>query len=122
MEVQGIQLVWIVVDDLEKSIRFYTDVLGYTILQDSREMGWMELSCGNDMRLGIAQKNDMDQIPAGSNAIITMTVSDISKAIEEISRKGVKLIGEMIEIPGHVKMQTIQDLDGNKLQLVQMLS
>ena len=51
----------------------------------------------------------------------TFTVPDIKKAIGEMSKKGVKLIGEMMEVPGHVKLQFFVDADGNTFQIVEEL-
>ncbi len=36
--------------------------------------------------------------------------------------KGAKLVGEIGEVPGHVKMQTFLDPDGNMMQIVQELN
>jgi hypothetical protein len=36
-------------------------------------------------------------------------------------KKQVKMLGEMMEVPGHVKLQMFQDSDGNHFQLAQML-
>ena len=118
--VKGIQLAWIVVKDLKQSLKFYTEVVGLKLHEMNEQYGWAELSGKEDgMRLGIAQKSDYEVIQPGQNAVVTLTVEDLEKTREMMVAKGVKMIGEVLEIPGHVKMQTIVDLDNNHFQLVQ---
>jgi len=121
MKVKGIHLSWIVVKDLAKALEFYTQVVGLTVRSHEVEYGWAELSGPDGSLLGIAQENPhMDQ-KAGINAILTVSVEDISIAIKQFLEKGAKLVGDVIEVAGHVKMQTFLDVDGNTLQLVETL-
>lgn len=121
MAIQKISLSWIVVKDIKKAIKFYTDVVGLKLNEYHEEFGWAELSGHDDkcVTLGIAQQSDMEVIKAGQNAVVTLTVKDINKAKADLSKKGAKMIGELLEIPGHVKLQTMIDQDGNHLQLVE---
>ena len=121
MIVEGIKLTWIVVKDLESAIKFYTEAVGLTLLERHSEYGWAELSGPDGSRLGLAQESPEMELKAGMNAVTAVTVDNIETARDFFLKKGVKLIGEIIEVPGHVKMQTFQDKDGNTLQLVQKL-
>lgn len=122
MRVDSIDLIWVVVKDLKTAIKFYTEVVGLKIVELNEQFGWAEMT-GHDggMRLGIAQQNDMDALPPGQNAIVTLSVADLVKAKADLSHKGVTMVGDILEIPGIVKMQMIVDKDGNQLQLVQTL-
>src|SRR5579872_3583029 len=122
MKVQSIDLIWIVVKDLKKAIKFYTEVVGLKVMQLSEEHGWAELQ-GHERgaRLGIAQMED-ENFKAGKNAVVTFTVENIDQAKREVVQKGGKCLGDIQEVPGHVKIQTVVDADGNQFQLVQMLS
>lgn len=117
-------LSWIVVSDLKKAIKFFTETVGLKILNVSEEFGWAELGgeTGGAV-VGLAQENleEDEGFVAGSNAVITLTVENAEKAAEELEKNGVQLIGEMMEIPGHVKMQLFKDPDGNLLQIVEKL-
>ena len=117
-------LAWITVNDLEKSKKFFTEVLGLKVSSGSDEHGWLELQ-GKDggALLGVGQSRggNQDQVNPGQNAIMTMTVDDIVQAKEMLETKGIKIVGDIIEVPGHVKMLMFTDLDGNKFQVVQML-
>ncbi len=122
MTVKSVQLCWIVVADLKKAIAFYTETLGLKLLSSAEEFGWAELQ-GKDggTMIGLAQAGGHSPFKPGSNAIMTLTVDDIEKARTELQNKGLKLIGEVVEVPGHVKMQDCVDADNNYLQLVQSL-
>ncbi len=122
MKIKSIDLAWIVVKDLKQSVKFYTEKVGLKLMEFHENFGWAELSGENGgMKLGIAQEHPTanEGIVSGNNAVITLTVSSLEEAISDLKAKGAKLIGEILEVPGHVKMQMVQDEDGNHFQLVQ---
>ncbi len=122
MTINKIELAWIVVADIEKAIEFYTKILGLKLNEFHKEFGWAELSgTEGGALLGIAQANDNECLQPGENAVVTLTVSDIVKAKEELSKKNVTFMGDILEVPYVVKLQLLTDSDGNKLQLVQSL-
>lgn len=121
MKTQGIHLSWVVVKDINEAIKFYTEVVGLTLKEQSPEFGWAELAGPEGSILGLAQENIEYGQMAGTNAVVTISVDDIESACEKFVKHAAVLIGETIEIPGHVKMQTFQDADGNTFQLVQQL-
>lgn len=125
MNLKSIQLVWIAVKDLKKAIAFYTNVIGMKLKEESPEYGWAELEAPQGgPRLGLAQMQGQDpnEIKAGQNAITTFTVDSLDRAISTLPLNEITLIGEVMEVPGHVKMQMVKDRDGNHFQLVEMLS
>ena len=123
MHIKSMELVWIVVKDLKKAIKFYVETVGLKVMEEHKGYGWAELQ-GHEggARLGIAQANEEEAVQPGSNAVVTLTVENIEKALEGLKKKGAKLRGDLKEIPGHVKMQSVEDGDGNHFQLVQMLT
>jgi predicted enzyme related to lactoylglutathione lyase len=117
----SIQMVWIVVDDLKKAVKFYTETVGLTVSSITEEYGWAELSGGNGCMLGLAQKSkEMDMQP-GENAVLTFTVGDVAAETQRFRKKGANIEGEMMEVPNHVKLQSVRDPDGNLFQLVECL-
>ena len=114
-------LAWISVRDLKRAQDFFTDVLGLSVTSFNKEFGWAELCTPEGgMRLGIG-KGDQ-QVKPGSNAVVTFTVDDIYAMKKVLEGKKVTIIGDIIEIPGHVKLLTFTDPDGNTFQLVEELS
>ena len=122
MQVKEIGLSWIVVKDFKAAVKYYTDVVGLKLMEINEQYGWAELEgFEGGSRLGIAQENSEDPAKAGQNAVMTFTVGNIQKAKEEMIKKGAKCEGDIIEVPGHVKMQTMTDLDGNCFQICEMV-
>ncbi|MBS0605259.1 MAG: VOC family protein [Verrucomicrobia bacterium] len=123
MNLKSMSLVWIVVNDLKQAIKFYTETVGLKLMEIHEEFGWAELEGHNGgARLGIAQMQlkSEDDVKPGQNAVMTFTVASLEKAIADMLKKGAKLIGEVQDIPGHVKMQMAADSDGNRFQLVEL--
>lgn len=121
MKPQGIQLAWITVSNIKDAVKFYTEIIGLSLLELNEQYGWAELSGPDGARLGIAQFDPAFSFKPGSNAIPTITVDDIQLACNELRSKKVRLIGEIQEVPGEVKLQTFSDSDGNTFQLCQVL-
>ena len=122
MQVTGCKLGWVVVKDLDKAIAFYKDVVGLELTQHTPQMGWAEMSGEDGARIGLAVQND-DQVAsmgvkAGDNAIMCIGVKNMEEAVAHYKEKGANLIGDVVEVPGHIKMQTFNDQDGNTFQLV----
>ncbi|MCH9610528.1 MAG: VOC family protein [Chlamydiae bacterium] len=122
MTIKSTNLTWVCVTDFEKSLKFYKETLGFKELSVSTEYGWAELQ-GEDggSVVGLAKKDPSGPIAAGQNGVITLTVDKIEDEIARLQKIGVKLVGELQEVPGHVKMQMLLDDDGNHLQLVELL-
>ena len=121
MTTKGINLVWIVAKDFEKSIAFYRDVVGLTVTSIHEEFGWAELSGKEGSTLGIVRENPHNA-KAGINAVVTLTVDNIEESRESFLKQGAKLSGDIQILPGHVKLQDLRDPDGNMLQLAEVLT
>ena len=121
MTVKAINLAWISVSHFKKSEKFFTDVVGLKV-DTSNEDGyeWAELrghEGGAVLGVGVIT-NPNEPVKPGNNAVVTFTVDDIVKKKAEMEKMGVLFIGDIIEIPGHVKMAFFKDPDGNIFQLV----
>lgn len=123
MSAKSLDLVWISVNDFKKAIKFYTEVVGLKLLECNEEWGWAELEGQNGgIKLGIGQyRPKQDAVEPGQNAVMTFTVENIDQAVKDLRQKGATLIGEIEEVPGHVKMQMVKDVDGNYFHLVEIL-
>lgn len=116
---KGIHLGWIVVKNLDDAIKFYTEVVGLKLREYHKEYSWAELVGESGAALGLTAQED--EMKAGSNAVLTITVDNIEEAVQKFKLNGVKLNGDIMEIPGHVKLQSFNDKEGNRFQLVQVL-
>jgi len=123
MTIKKIELAWITVGDLAKARKFLTDTVGLKVASSAQEYGWMELQgVEGGMLLGVGQANSQHKERPGQNAVVTLTVDDIVASKKELESKGVQFDGDIMEVPGHVKMASFSDPDGNKFQLTQLLS
>lgn len=122
MTVKKIDMTWIVVKDVKAAVKYYTDVVGLKLMEYHEDYGWAELQgYEGGSRFGIAQVNPQEPVQPGQNAVVTFTVGNLEQVKEEMVKKGAKCEGEIIEIPGHVKMQTVIDSDGNRFQVCESL-
>ena len=122
MAVRSIELAWISVNDMKKAKAFFGDKLGLTITSNSPEYGWMEF-CGTKggASLGVGKSAEESDLKPGQNAVVTFTVDDIEKTKADLQAKGVTIVGDIMEVPGHVKLLYIKDEDGNLFHLAQPL-
>lgn len=122
MSTKGAYLAWIVVSDLKKARKFFVDVLDMKELSFHEEYKWAEYQ-GKEggFMIGVAGQDDHTEMKPGSNAIVTFTVADVVQAKKDLASKRVRMLGDIIEVPGHVKLQMFSDEDGNLFQLAQTL-
>ena len=122
MAVKEIGLSWIVVKDVKEAVLYYTEVVGLRLAEFNEEYGWAELEgFEGGSRLGIAQESAHEPVKAGQNAVVTFTVANLEACRTKMLAQGAELRGDVIEIAGHVKMQTFVDKDGNCFQICQLL-
>lgn len=121
MKPQGFQMAWVVVEDFNQAKEFFTQTLGLTITAEAPEYDWAELTAGDGAHIGLAGHCDKSPIKAGSNAVICINVADVVATLQELKEKNVRIIGDIQEVPGHVKMILIQDPSGNYYNIVQKL-
>lgn len=109
------------VSDIEESMKWYREVLGFELLYYIEELGWCELkSPVAKVNVGLSQ---VEKMPLqGGNAVLTWGVKDIETAREELEKKGVTFDGDIRTISEMVKLATFYDIDGNCLMLYQDLS
>jgi len=112
-----VMLAWYKVEDMEKAKQFYGKVLG---LKQTFEMqSWAEFSHADG-----AAAIGLNQSPAEAGeggAVVALKVRDLDQAREELRRHGVQFEGAVHEVPGVVRIGTIRDPFGNRLQLVQVM-
>lgn len=124
MAIKKISLSWVTVSDIEKAQAFFKDCCGLEVTGgSSAEHGWLEL-VGKEggALLGVGQARQEGHDKVGVNAVVTMMVDDIVVTKQEMEKKGVVFVGDIMEVPGHVKLATFVDPDNNTYQLVQEIA
>ena len=107
------------VSDIEKSIAWYQDILGFKLLYHLKEMGWCEMATPvARVQLGLSQVEQ----PKVTGVTLTWGVKDIESARKSLEADDVRFDGPTQEIPGMVKLATFYDPDGNTYMLYESLS
>ena len=123
IKVNQLGLCWIVVDDIKKAVKFYTEVVGLKLVEFHEEFKWAELEGHQGgARFGIGEATAECCTKSGSNAIPTFTVDNLDDTLAILKQKSAHCKGDIVEVPGHVRMQTVVDDYGNEFQFVQVLS
>jgi catechol 2,3-dioxygenase-like lactoylglutathione lyase family enzyme len=106
--------------DLDATIAWCTDTLGFTLDYKVDEIGWAEMRCPvTNVNVGYSQV-ETPEVKGG--ATLTFGVDNIDKARATLEERNVRFDGETIVYPGMVKLATFFDPDGNKFMLFQDLS
>ncbi|HTH47837.1 MAG TPA: VOC family protein [Candidatus Limnocylindria bacterium] len=134
-----------VVSDIDKSVRFYTNVIGF------REVPGFDVPAAMGKKIGLTDSKPVKirvfELGEGNLATklklmsfpdlavakperkfvhstmglnyLTIYVSDITQAMRQLKEGGVKLLGESpVELGGGTKLVTCQDPDGTFLELI----
>ncbi len=108
------------VTDLDRSIAWYRDVLGFVLLYKADEIGWCEMSTHMPgVNIGLSQNQEVVQ---GGGATNVWSVADIEAAKADLDRLGIRQDGGIQTIPELVKLLTFFDPDGNAMMLAESLS
>ena len=109
------------VKDLDASIAWFKDVLGFEETFKVAEAGWAEVSTpAEGVSIGLEQTDG--DVEGGGGSIPVFGVVDIDAARAELEGKGVEFAGETVELPGMVKLATFFDPDGNRYMFAQSLA
>jgi catechol 2,3-dioxygenase-like lactoylglutathione lyase family enzyme len=109
-------LVMIVVRDMERSVAFYRDVLGLTLL--FKKDNWSQFDAGNVL-IGLHPEGEEVKVSPTSGMSLGIYVEDVTRAAAEVKRRG-----------GHNEIEPrpepfgrwalAQDPDGYGIQLIEL--
>lgn len=101
------------VTDLERSIGWYRDVLGFELLYTADDIAWCELRTPvARVNVGLSERREAG---GAGGSTLTFGVTDLEAAKAELDRHGARQDGDIIEIPGLVRLLTFFDPDDNAL-------
>ncbi|MDK2768578.1 MAG: VOC family protein [Sphingomonas sp.] len=108
------------VTSLDRSIPWYENVLGMTLMYRMDEIAWCELTSSvARVSVGLSQ---VENAGGPGGATLTFGVTDLDAAKAALDAAGVRQDGPINEIPGMVRLLTFYDPDGNALMFYQDLS
>lgn len=107
------------VTEIDRSIAWYQDVLGFKLLYKAEEIGWCELTTHMPgVNVGLSENREVKQ---GGGATNVWGVTDIEAAKAHLDALGVRQDGEIQTIPGLVRLLTFFDPDGNAMMFAESL-
>ena len=110
---QGRAIISLPVSNLERSRRWYADMLGLQLERRLGEPPWCELKTPvPNLFLGLAE---VDPVRVG-DAVLTLAVRDVQAARRQLLEKGAE-VSEAVHVPGVARMVTLMDPDGNAVML-----
>jgi catechol 2,3-dioxygenase-like lactoylglutathione lyase family enzyme len=110
-------LVQLQVADLERSIRFYTEVLGFEVTERRDDLQFAHLQWGiPGLELGLSAGGAGGVAPAG--VVLNFGIDgDIEAAREALAARGAVFSGPTVVIEGKVRLASFRDPDGHALRL-----
>ena len=113
----GVAMFTLPVRRLEKSEKWYRDVLGFETTLKISEPRWCEMTLADkSIRVGLAEVQDL---VLGQTAM-TFSVVDIQEAQKKLHKSNIDC-STISEVTGVAKIITFEDPDGNRLMLRQEL-
>ncbi|MGZ7044449.1 MAG: VOC family protein [Methanobacterium sp.] len=115
----------IAVDDLEESIKFYSDVLGFTEnrrFNPGKGMTIAFLKGEGDSMIELTEGiENLDPKMKGHKGLfmVGLEVSDMDKTAKELQDKGVKFTRGPIDTPNGTKIAFLKDPQGVQIELIQ---
>jgi catechol 2,3-dioxygenase-like lactoylglutathione lyase family enzyme len=121
--------------DLDESLAFYTDQLGFEVRQDvpmGPEMRWLTLAAPGDTHELLLAAVDhhippvdrvaMRELVAKGDLAVFIQVDDLDKVFESLRAAGTEILQEPIDQPYGVRDAGVRDPSGNHLRLSQPLA
>ena len=107
-------LIQLGVKDLDRAIRFYTDVLGFTLTERRDDLQFAHVDTNVDgLQIGLSRQPE----PKGSGSVLlNIGVKDVAAARRALEARGVVFRRPTVVIPGKVALAEFADPDGNLLR------
>ena len=107
-------LIQLGVADLDRAIRFYTDMLGFQVTERRDDLRFAHLATNiPGLEIGLSEQ----EAPKGSGTVLlNIGVADVASARRTLEAKGVVFRRPTVVIPGKVMLAEFADPDANLLR------
>lgn len=126
--IRKVEHIGVYVQDMEESIRFYTEVLGMRLaarkqVSPELELGFLSFPGSEQVEIELIGRGTDGMSDAGIVHHIAFTVTDIEAELERLKGLGVRLLDETPrEILGGVKIAFFFGPNGERLEFFQPLA
>ncbi len=104
----------VLVQDIERALRFYRDVLGFTVEEEQED--WVVFHEGVGLQVA---PEPLPEVNLNLNAVlVTLLVEDVEAAYHELTAKGVAFFLTPTDAGG-AKLATFRDTESNLLQIME---
>lgn len=107
--------VYYMVQDMDRAVRFYQEVLGLPLLRRDDSF-WAELD-GGPIRLALHGTRDGAAVEPGG-AVAAFRVEDLDSTTVALKEQGVELAHQG-EVEGHGRFALFPDPDGNLIEIIE---
>jgi len=111
--VAGVSNVWVPVQDMDRALGFYRDVLGLSVKMESPE--WSELDASG-LSIGLNARESASGSSSGGAVITFQPERGLEAEVEELKGKGVTFTGDISSYEWG-SLAPFKDSEGNDLQL-----
>jgi glyoxylase I family protein len=121
--IKGLDHVAIVVSDMDRSIRFYSEVLGLKVHRDGRKEGGNKksfLGTKSETLVALTEDENRGRGRAGfaeGVAHIAFRVDDVERVSKILRERGIEFIEEKLDKDGKKKAYHFLDPDGLELEI-----
>ena len=116
MAFRKIGAVILLVSNMEKSVKFYSDTLGLPIKTKSKD--WTEFF-NNDTVLALHPARKKSKVKTGSGILVGFEVSDLTSTMKKLKERKVKFFKTPKEEP-FGKHAIVQDPDGHLISIAEL--
>lgn len=106
---------YVLVQDTERAIDFYTQVLGFKLIRKQDRYTILEF---DDVYFGLLNESFEGQVVRGNNCIPIFQVENLTEWYEKLSQHGVKFVTDITTLPDVLLFQ-FYDTEGNILEMYQ---
>jgi predicted enzyme related to lactoylglutathione lyase len=110
---EGVAVVWMPVEDIERAKGFYGNTLGLTITNEDGE--WAEVDA-NGLTMGLNGREPSGAGVEGGPVVTFQPEGNLEDAVGNLKEQGVEVPAEISEHPWG-RVATFKDSEGNDLQL-----
>jgi predicted enzyme related to lactoylglutathione lyase len=111
--IQGVAVVWMPVEDIERAKGFYRDTLGLQITNEDGE--WAEVDA-KGLTIGLNGREPSGAGAAGGPVVTFQPEGSLDEAVSNLKEQGVEFPAEISEHDWG-RVVTFKDTEGNDLQL-----